>query len=168
VPVTDTRLDTAVKLTRIAVNVSVILGIVFALSLARDWMASHDQQLRTNRIVQARHVADFALSHLRQANKIAVFVETLPPNCTKTCLPAPAVLYDNYGKTGEKMYNAPELAEFREIGDSFEILGTLVRKGYLDFDFVYTVIFFPDDFWNKSKPYRDQIQQNWNGLAARG
>ncbi|MFN0106927.1 MAG: hypothetical protein ACKV2U_33140 [Bryobacteraceae bacterium] len=165
----DTRLDIALKLTRIAMHTAVIFGIVFALALARDWKLTLDNQLRSDRIVQSRHISDFAVTHLQKSQEVAAFVATLPERCKlsrQPCLPYPDELFRQNGEIGERMYRSAELAKFRDIGDTYEVLGTLVRQGYLDFDFVYTVIFFPDDFWDSTSAYRNKIQSNWKKRDA--
>ena len=42
-------------------------------------------------------------------------------------------------------------------------LGAMIRLGYLDFDLVFEVVTFPDQFWNESEELRQFMADNWSG-----
>ena len=63
--------------------------------------------------------------------------------------------------TGRAIFDSKQMKDFRAVGRHYEWLGTAIRLGYLDFDVVFEVITFPDEFWTKSKPYREIIRKNY-------
>ncbi len=80
------------------------------------------------------------------------FVETLPKS--------EAELLEDYG-TGRGLYYAnPNLAE---VGRHYEHLGAMVKLGYIDFDLIFEVITFPDDFWDATEPLVRVMRDHWGG-----
>lgn len=76
-------------------------------------------------------------------------------------IPSASELLKKY-KTGERMYHASELKDFRKVKDYFEQIGAFVQLGYLDFDLFFCVVAFPDSFWKTSEPYRITLSKNWS------
>lgn len=63
--------------------------------------------------------------------------------------------------TGKAIYySIPELSE---VGRHYEQIGAMVNLEYIDFDLVFEVITFPDDFWDSTEPVMAAIRKNWNG-----
>lgn len=63
--------------------------------------------------------------------------------------------------TGKAIYySIPELSE---VGRHYEQIGAMVNLEYIDFDLVFEVITFPDDFWDSSETVMAAIRKNWNG-----
>ncbi len=42
-------------------------------------------------------------------------------------------------------------------------MGALVSLGYIDFDLLYAIIPFPDEFWVQSREWRAALRENWHG-----
>jgi hypothetical protein len=160
----DSKLDTVLKVTRLALQVTAIFGIMVGFTVARDWRRNLYEEQRINRLAHANDMHTFAAEYMKLSDDTADFLKLLPPDCGKdpACLPDPKKLFDDSGGIGRDMYFSPALTRFREIGNSYEVLGALVRKGYVDFDFVYTLVFFPDDFWTRTREYRRLIQTRWD------
>ena len=70
-------------------------------------------------------------------------------------------LIKKYGNVG-RFYHSKEAANIASVGRHYEELGTLVRLGYIDFDLVYEIIPFPDEFWEAMAPIRNQAKSNWS------
>jgi hypothetical protein len=66
----------------------------------------------------------------------------------------------------EHFYDSPEGAEIASVGRHYEQLGALVRLGYIDFELVYEVVPFPDEFWEVTAPVRDGARSNWSEHEA--
>jgi hypothetical protein len=59
-------------------------------------------------------------------------------------------------------YYSDELAGLREIGHHYEEMGAMVKHGYIDFDFIYDVVPFPDAFWTQTEEFRHAARSgNW-------
>ena len=52
---------------------------------------------------------------------------------------------------------------FCRIGQHYEQMGATVKRKYIDFDLLFDIVAFPDQFWIESKPLRTQIAENWRG-----
>lgn len=75
-------------------------------------------------------------------------------------LPDPETLLQQYG-TGSAVYRS--IDGLASVGRHYEHLGAMIRLGYVDFDLVFEVITFPDDFWNETEPVVTMIRENWKG-----
>ena len=62
----------------------------------------------------------------------------------------------------EHFYDSPEGLKIASVGRHYEQLGALVRLGYVDFDLVYEVVPFPDEFWRATTPIREGARSNWS------
>ena len=49
------------------------------------------------------------------------------------------------------------------IGEHYERIGAELKLNYLSFDLVYEVIPFPDEFWERTRPLRTKLRENWDG-----
>ena len=160
----DSKLDALVKTTRVAMHIAVVFAVIVGLSIARDWHRTLRDEQRITQLAHAGDMGAFAAQYMKLSDDTAAFLKQLPPDCGKDspCLPAPRDLFAASSGIGREMYFSAPLSRFREIGNSYDVLGALVRQGYLDFDFVYTVVIFPDDFWDRTREYRRLIQTRWD------
>ncbi len=63
--------------------------------------------------------------------------------------------------TGKAIYyGTPGLGE---VGRHYEHLGAMLKLGYVDFDLIFEVVSFPDDFWDSTQPLMTVIRENWGG-----
>jgi hypothetical protein len=69
-------------------------------------------------------------------------------------------------RTGASLYYAPRLADFREIRAFYEELGALLRFNAVDFEVVFQLITFPNDFYETTKPLQDFIRAHWFALRS--
>lgn len=67
------------------------------------------------------------------------------------------------GATGEDVYLSEELELFRNIASHYERVGTILDLKYLNFDVLFDIIPFPDNFWEKTRSIRLIIGKNWYG-----
>jgi hypothetical protein len=60
-------------------------------------------------------------------------------------------------------YYSDDLEDLRAIGRHYEQMGALVKHGYIDFDLLFDVIPFPDEFWDETAEFRHTAQTgNWS------
>ncbi len=60
-------------------------------------------------------------------------------------------------------YFSEDLKSLRDIGHHYEQMGALVKHGYIDFDLIYDLIPFPDEFWDETDEFRHAAQYgNWS------
>ncbi len=52
------------------------------------------------------------------------------------------------------------------IGEHYERVGAEIKLNYLDFDLVFEVVPFPDDFWDRTRKLRAILRANWNGKGG--
>ncbi len=71
----------------------------------------------------------------------------------------------NDGASGEDIYLSDDLKEFREIASHYERIGTIIDLKYLNFDVLFDIIPFPDNFWNNTRELRFIIRDNWFGVG---
>ncbi|HEX4653968.1 MAG TPA: hypothetical protein VH227_06945 [Candidatus Udaeobacter sp.] len=64
--------------------------------------------------------------------------------------------------TVEYFYDSPEGLKIASVGRHYEELGALVRLDYIDFELVYEVVPFPDQFWDVTEPIRAGARTKWN------
>jgi hypothetical protein len=62
----------------------------------------------------------------------------------------------------ESAYYSPSLAPLRDVGHHYEEMGALVKSDYVDFDLVFELIPFPDNFWELTAPVRERARTNWS------
>jgi hypothetical protein len=147
-------------LAKAASGVSIFTGVVaaiFGMFNAVESMQSTARSLKLSGLGQVNQYID-------QDNKVRpeinTFLASFDNEAGKEKL---RQLVQRYG-TGENAYNSNELTELRDIGRHYERMGLLVKFGYLDFDLIYEVVPFPDNFWNETSEFRETVQKhNWSG-----
>jgi hypothetical protein len=66
-------------------------------------------------------------------------------------------------KSGKNAYYSRELKDLREVAHHYEVLGTLVRKDFINFQLVFDTIPFPDEFYKATSAFRKELQtENWS------
>lgn len=65
------------------------------------------------------------------------------------------------GMSGGHIYH--ELTQFKAVCHHYERLSSLIKLGYLEFDAIFEVVPFPDQFWYASSQIREVLQDNWYG-----
>jgi hypothetical protein len=75
-----------------------------------------------------------------------------------------ALIPDMIKKHGDasSFYHSPEATKIASVGRHYEELGAMVRLGYVDFDLIYEIIPFPDEFWEATEPIRKEARSNWS------
>jgi hypothetical protein len=64
--------------------------------------------------------------------------------------------------TVDAAYRSPELLALQDAGSHYEEMGALVKSGYVDFDLVYELVDFPDDFWDTTESLRERAKTKWS------
>lgn len=167
----DSRLDSIARITQILTGVSIIVGIIVALVGLFDTKRQAELSLKAMRLTQLAELESIvAEDREMQDGKIESFLKSLnaEQNAGGDCfengafLPAEKML-KKFNGNGHDMYMSDCLADFKSIGRHYDSVGAVVKLGFLDFDFLFDLVTFPDSFWEKSKPYRKTIRKNWRG-----
>lgn len=162
------KLDTVLKVAQIGALVAVMAVSVALLAAIPGLRRQAEVNLRVARLVHLKELNALIEESRRHDAKIKVFLDRIPgPDgacpAGANCLPAPGTMFETMRSNGRDMYYSEEMKEFVAIGRVYEDLGALIRLGYGDFDFAYTLLNFPDRFWDRTAGYRRMIQDNWNG-----
>lgn len=64
--------------------------------------------------------------------------------------------------TGQQFYWSEQGRPFSQIAEHYERLGAIVKLNYLEFDIIFEIIPFPDDFWKETAGLRRKIRANWS------
>jgi hypothetical protein len=167
-PDSRSKLDVILKIAQLTVLVAVMVAIVMGLVTMTEMRRQVELHLRMTRLIHIKELRGMAEESRKLDTRIKAFLDRVPDADGKcavetACLPKPDDLFQQAHKIGRDMYHSEELKEFVEIGRLYEDLGALIRLGYGDFDFAYTLLNFPDGFWEKTAMYRHLIQDNWYG-----
>jgi hypothetical protein len=145
------KLNLLERITRMATSISVIVGIGAAIFGVFS-------SLETLRYSQLAGVNQYIDEDTQMRAKVLTFSQQYNgPEGKKK-------LQDLIEKKGscEDAYNSPELADLRDVGRHYERMGTLLRFNYLNFDLLYEVVVFPDDFWSETEEFRNQARAKWD------
>lgn len=161
------KLDTLLKIAQIAALISLTAAVIAGLFALPELRRQVELHLRVTRLVHMKELSELVERGRRADARIKAFLDRIPDGqgacAAPPCIPSPDELFQRSNRTGRDMYYSGELAEFVGIGRMYEDLGALIRLGYGDFDFAYTLLNFPDAFWEKTVLYRRLIQDNWSG-----
>lgn len=127
------------------------LGIFYSIEQTRK---EEEKTSKAMRLAALGAVNQMIEKDIQQQQKIREVVATL-----KT-LPPPEELLKQKG-TGKEIYYG--IDGFAQVGRHYEHLGAMLRLGYIDFDLIFEVVAFPDDFWDAAQPYLTVIRENWSG-----
>lgn len=154
-------------LNRFSKNLAIVVAVVtglstiagFAWKLYEDARASYERR-RTGQVAQLTTYADFGevVKRYREIGReTAGFLKenwSVQWNCDS--------LLQLYG-TGAGVYYSADLKRYAEVREFYEDLGILIRYDAIDFDLVYDVIIFPDDFVEKTGTLTDCVCRHWYG-----
>ena len=134
-----------------------ILALLFAVNQYWQTASAQRQTTKAERIVHLSTVRAFFSTY----DAIIPTAIKFTADLTSGHMRAPKDLLAAY-QTGERMFYADELKDFRTVRDYFEQLGTYVEKDYIDFDLVFEIVTFPDSFWVNTEELRKVIADNWS------
>ena len=153
-------LDRWTKIAQIASALSVIVGIVLAVT--EIYKASYD-------IKESVHAAKLnALPSVKEMIKedgdirtkaLKDFGGTWDEKKISQALA-------QHGSVSEAYYS-DDLAPVRTMGHHYEVLGELVEADVLDFKLIYEVVDFPDEFWDATEDLRTKAKKNWTAKDGR-
>ncbi len=149
------KLDVLERVTRIASSLSVILGVVVVVMGIFSAVHEGSRAVKSMRLSSLPHIQQLIQADTVFRPKIASFLKSHDNEQLMALL----TMYE----TGSLAYHSDELIHFREIGRHYDLMGALVRLDYIDFDLLYAVIPFPDDFWAETRAFRDELRlRNWS------
>jgi hypothetical protein len=149
-----TRLERFARIAQIAQGLSIIIGIAVAVANIYTSRESAAFSLRNMRLSSLQHIG----AVIREDGEVQKKITTL----NIKGLPAFSSLLAKYDGRARNVYFSPELKDVFEIGEHFERMGALVRLGYIEFDLLYAIIPFPDEFWEESREWRAALRENWH------
>ena len=152
------KLDTVARFIQIATGLSIITGIIVAIISIINAHEQARMAFRSMKLSSLQYINQLIDNDTLVRNKINKFITDMETGV----IPTPKKLLLKYS-TGELVYLAPELGDFRDIFRHYEQLGAKVKLQYIDSDLIYEVIPFPDKFWDLTKELRCRIQYNWYG-----
>jgi hypothetical protein len=142
---------------QVCARISLIVGVAVGIwglydSLEKQQVAARAGKLQTLTYIQQFIKEDFAIQ-----GKITGFdFARLPVLETKAL-----------NTSGHSLYFSTELGDLPEIGEHYERIGAEVKLGYLDFELIFEVVPFPDEFWTRTAPLKNNLRKNWNGPTGR-
>ena len=142
---------------QVCARVSLIVGVAVGIwglydSLEKQRVAARASKLQTLTYVQQFIKEDFAIQ-----GKITAFDFARLPLLEAKTLNTP----------GHTLYFSSDLDDLPEIGEHFERIGAEVKLGYLDFDLIFEVVPFPDEFWTRTATLKNNLRKNWNGPTGK-
>jgi len=155
------------RLNKFSKNLAIVVAVITALSTIAGvaWNVYEDarstyEARKSQQLSQLTTYADFGevVKRYREIGSLAAdYARTISGmewNCDS--------LLAEYGN-GNGIYYCRDFAEYREVREFYEDLGILVRYGAVDFDLVYDVVIFPDDFVDETRGLTECIRENWYG-----
>jgi hypothetical protein len=147
------------RIVGICSRLSIILGVLLGVTQLAKPLKEASSALQSAKLSSLKQVNEFVDADSVIRGKIKKFLEEWgQPNGPRVSdsLTAP-------GETGEHLYYSDPLSDMREVGRHYERMGTLVKLEYLDFDLIYEIIPFPDDFWAATAGFRDSVRlDHWS------
>lgn len=129
--------------TTICLTAAAIVGLFFAANEYRNMV----KQRRTEMLVRIYPIYNIEQSELRQAEKLVTTSDYRD-------------LADFVGKYGETSSSEPRPVAFDKVGDYYEGIGLLMRRGLVDPDLVEALLGAKVVcYWEKMLPYIDGIRQ---------
>ncbi len=154
-PQEPSKLDTLEKITRIASNLSVILGVIFVLVGIYNAINEGSRAVKSLKLSSLPHIDNLITRDTELRPRIKEFLDEYDSHKLMGLL-------SKY-ETGERVYLSDDLSDFREIGRHYDRVGALVKLDYIDFDLLFAVIPFPDDFWEETRVFRVEIRtRKWD------
>lgn len=139
----------SVVITCLSLTIGVIVSVNTILQSAR--------QSKMNSIEQSKNI-------IKEEYEVKEKIATFLLSYSKITLSEK--LFTKY-KTGRDIFFSKELKEYREICHHYELVGALVEAGYIDFDFYFEIVAFPDDFYKETIQLTNYIRNNWSGKDER-
>jgi hypothetical protein len=150
------KLQQITQITQVASSISVIVGIVVAVITVYSTLRNANVAVSGVRLSTLSTLKQFIEDDVKLRKQAETFLAS-PYNNPQKLLD----LIEKKG-SGEKAYDSDELTDLRDVGHHYEVLATLVKLEYLDFDLVFETIPFPDDFWNATEQFRMELRtKNW-------
>ena len=153
-----TKLEQIAQITRVASSVSVVVGIIVAVITVYGTLRNANVAVTGVRLATLSTLKQFIEDDVKVRKQAERFLASQYNNPAKL-----HQLIEERG-SGKNAYDSEELTDLRDVGHHYEVLATLVKLEYMDFDLVFETIPFPDDFWNATEQFRTELRtKNWSG-----
>ncbi len=154
----EKSLNTATKVSAILTCLSLIIGVVIGLIQVTDTLKKANNMMDALKVEALGGVIDILDTHYEILIHQATFD---PQKLSSQTNHITRLLAQN--KTGEQIYYSDTLGGFHQIAAHYERIAVLINLQYLEFEVIFDIITFPDNFWKNSFALRQLIAKNWNG-----
>jgi hypothetical protein len=141
------------RISQIATRVSIVVGVIFAVGNFYFSIQSNRTSARNSKLQSLQYIQKF----IDDDFKIQSLINNLDPTQFKK------LEKQVESHTGRTLYFSKSLGDVSVIGEHYERMGAEVKQGYLDFDLIYEIIPFPDNFWRDSNGLRKLLREKWDG-----
>jgi hypothetical protein len=150
------KLQQIAQISQVFSSISVVVGIVVAIITVYSTLRNANVAVSGVRLSTLSTLKQFIEDDVKIRKQAEKFLAS-PYNNPQKLLQ----LIEEKG-SGKNAYDSDELTDLRDVGHHYEVLATLVKLEYLDFDLVFETIPFPDDFWNATEQFRAELRtKNW-------
>jgi len=153
-----TKLNQIVQIAQIVSSLSLIAGIFAAFFTIYNGTRSAKTAIEGVRLSTISTLKEFIDSDVEARQKADRFLSSK--------FNSPDALRDLIKEkgSGERAYDSDELKDLRDAGHHYEIIATLVKLDYVDFNLIYQTIPFPYEMWNATTEFRTVLRtKNWSG-----
>lgn len=152
-----TKLSQIAQIAQIVSSLSLIAGIFAALFTIYNGTRSAKTAIEGVRLSTISTLREFIDSDVEARQKADRFLSSQFNN--------PEALRDLIKEkgSGQRAYDSEELKDLRDAGHHYEIIATLVKLDYVDFNLIYQTIPFPDEIWTTTEEFRTELRtKNWS------
>lgn len=142
------------QLTKIATLLSIIIGIYVTASSAVH-------TLNSSRISAVNEIKPLIKEDLSIRKQLVVYMEN-QMNDDMSYVKASIA----QGKSGELLFYSDHLNDYQKITSYYENLGSILNWENSEFNIVFDMLAFPDEFYLKTKEMRKLISNNWHSKGV--
>jgi hypothetical protein len=161
-PIDEERKSSSGRIFKLARKSAVVVGVLAAVismataihEFATQQKRANDEAEKTNRTMKAT-----SLMAIIQVMDRDVDIKARAESFLKQYVNGKRVLAKAMSfQTVSEAYHSRDFADLSAVGHHYEILGALAKKDYIDMDLIFTIIDFPDMFWERTKEFRDLVR----------
>ena len=145
--------DKFARLTQVATGLSIIVGIIVGLSQIYKTSAELKDAAQSAKMNALPSVRELVKDDIQIHQQMSDFLQNYDKPKLDALLGQQNV---------EIVYYSPALKNVRDVGHHYEEMGALVKSHYVDFDLIYDMVPFPDEFWDTTEPLRTKALTNWS------
>ena len=148
-----TKFDQFARITQAASGISIILGIIIGLTQIYKTSSELRGAAHSAKMNALPSVRELVKEDTAIRQEMTTFLENYDREKLEKEIGSGDL---------ESAYYSASLAPLRDVGHHYEEMGALVKSDYVDFDLVFELIPFPDNFWELTAPVRERARTNWS------